>query len=732
MTVVRASFPRVPMDLTMASAARESDRPVPRRSGLQWRALPREARVYVGVVIAAGAAGFAMFFPRTFPNPSLFAVALIASCLTSVWKVTLPISLTSGSTLSMSYAANLMALLLLGPRQAMLAAVAGAWTQCTVNVKQPYPLYRTVFSVSAEAITMAATGLVSDSLGGSTALADLTTLPKPLVCAIATYFAVNTGLVAGAIAWSTNRRFWTVWRDDFLWSSPSFIVAGGAGATAAIILARGHHWMAVLVIAPIYLTYWTWRMFLGRFEDQKRHFEETRTLHEEAVTLLRQARHAERALVQEKERLAVTLHSIGDGVITTDLEGTIRLVSSAAEALTGWSRDDAIGKPLSEVFRTRDGLLIARDSRERPIEENDAPLRDAEGRVVGQVITFRDISDALRLQEERAKASKLASLGLLAGGIAHDFNDILMTVMGNVSMARSIMPLAAPDWLADAEHACVRARQLTWQLLTFSKGGVPTRSPVRLAAISQGGVIRVRMQNVQESTSRHEYALPVDPGRYVRVSISDDGTGIEPVYLNRIFDPYFSTKQRGSGLGLATTYAIVKNHRGFLTVDSTVGRGTTIHVNLPTPDHRTGADEPLATTVVSAGRRRVLVMDDDASARALTGAMLECLGYQSEAVESGSAAVDRFGLARANGHPFDVVLLDLTVPGHMGGREAMQRLAELDPTVKGILVSGFAPESAAKDYLAYGFSAMMTKPFTLQELGNALSSVVTAPAWPVH
>ena len=435
-------------------------------------------------------------------RPWLFGVLLALSCVTSAWKVNLPLPLSSGSTLSVSYAADLMALLLLGTGPAMLIAIAGGWTQCTLRVKRAYPWYRTVFSMAGEAITIYATGAVYVWLSGGAPLLHQTESRAPVVGMIAAYFVVNTGLVAGAIAWSTRQNAWRVWHDTFLWSAPSFMVAGAAGATAALIVARDNHWTAVLMLAPVYLGYRTYEVFLGRIEDQRRHAEESERLHAEALDALLQARRAEHALEAETERLAVTLRSIGDGVITTDLSGAVVLVNQTAERLTGWTQQDAAGRPLDTVFQnlcpdtrercdnsiamltrragarglSRCTVLVARDLAERPIEEIAAPLCDLSGRVIGMVVAFRDITDALKAQAEQASANKLASLGLLAGGIAHDFNNILMAVMGSVSMARATLPPgAATRALEEAEQACVRARQITWQLLTFSRGGVPVK-----------------------------------------------------------------------------------------------------------------------------------------------------------------------------------------------------------------------------------------------------------------
>jgi signal transduction histidine kinase/ActR/RegA family two-component response regulator len=238
----------------------------PHAGGLSWHELPRAAQLYVAVIITVGTAAVAALFPHTVARPGLFLVLLVLGCVTSTWKVTLPIALSSGSTLSVSYAADLMALLLLGPRLAMIIAVAGVVAQCTVHVKQRYPLYRTVFSASAEAITMGATALVYEALGGSIGSVTFLELAKPLVGAIGTYFCVNTGLVAVAIGLSSGRPVWRVWCDDFLWSGASFMVTASAGAWAAVVIERGEMWVAVLMMAPVYVAYRTYQLIVGRLD----------------------------------------------------------------------------------------------------------------------------------------------------------------------------------------------------------------------------------------------------------------------------------------------------------------------------------------------------------------------------------------------------------------------------------------------------------------------------------
>jgi len=776
---------------------------------LGWRALPVSARFYVAAVILVGACMIGTSWPLHYPRPAMFGILLLASCITSAWKVNLPGPLSSGSTLSVSYAADLAALMLLGPEQAMVVALAGVLTQCTFHVRQPYPLYRTAFSLAAEAITILTTGQAYTLLGGTAELSLTAALPRAIAGTIATYFLVNSTLMAGAIALSTERSPWRVWRDDLLWSGPSFMVAGAAGALAAVTIERGDEWSAMLMAAPVYLTYRTYRIYLGRIEDEQRHLRETRRLHREALQALSQAQAAEQALAHEKERLAVTLRSIGDGVIATDLDGTIRLMNNVAESMTGWTHENAVGQPLASVFQnfcpdtrarcdnstsalaelserapsSRSAVLVARDLSERPIEEITAPLRDTDGRTIGLVVAFRDVTEALKMREERANANRVASLGLLAGGIAHDFNNILMSVMGNISIARA--RVAGGDAharaLAEAERACARARQLTWQLLTFSRGGVPFKKTIALApvleesaslalrgsnttctfqissdltsvsadesqlvqvfsnvlinaqqAMPHDGRIEITAANIVEPGQRWECAAPVEPGLYARVSIVDTGIGIPEEQLGRIFDPYFTTKQQGRGLGLATAYSIVKNHGGYISVESKAGHGTTFHVNFPaaiSPER----DVPLDPVKPARRRKgRILVMDDEMSVRMLTTNMLRFLGHETAAVSEGLAAVRRYQRALAAGHPFDAVILDLTVANGIGGREAMELLNEVDPGVTAIVTSGYAQDPVMTNFRDYGFKAVIAKPFTLQELNRTLNLAMVPSTCTIH
>jgi CheY-like chemotaxis protein len=335
--------------------------------------------------------------------------------------------------------------------------------------------------------------------------------------------------------------------------------------------------------------------------------------------------------------------------------------------------------------------------------------------------------------------------------------------------------------LADAVKACIHARELTWQLLTFSQGGAPVKKTIAISrvlkecatlaqcgspvsastnidpdlwpvhadpgqmiqvfnnilinaqqAMPHGGVVEVRAENIVEPARRYEYALPVEPGPYVRISIVDCGIGIPAENLGSIFDPYFTTKQKGSGLGLATAYSIIKSHGGYVAVESKLGVGTTVQVNFPAATTREAEHMVEPAGIVWTDKGRVLVMDDDPAIRTLTANMLEFLGYDTELAVDGSQAVECYRRAIANGRPFDSVILDLIVPGGMGAKETVAQLNELHPGVHAILASGYAQDPAVIQYRDSGFTAAIAKPFTLEELSRTLGSVAPRRSLTLH
>lgn len=497
-------------------------------------------------------------------------------------------------------------------------------------------------------------------------------------------------------------------------------------------------------------------------------------------------RSAEAALAAERELLAVTLQSIGDGVIATDTEGRVAMLNAVAQELTGWNEADAVGRPLTEVFhivneKTRAlcenpvakvletgaivGLanhtaLIARDDRERAIADSGAPIRGADGRIRGVVLVFRDVTEQQRLEGEALKAQKLESIGVLAGGIAHDFNNILTAILGNISLAKLYVGESqAATVLTHAEVACDHARDLTLQLLTFARGGAPIKQTASIAELVRetasfalrGASVNVRFefaenlwatlidrgqisQVIQNLVINASQAMPAGgqivirgdnvatappslaPGQYVRLTVSDHGVGILPEHLPRIFDPYFTTKQKGSGLGLATAYSIVQRHDGLITVESTPGKGTRFTVYLPAAVEA----NPRAAAAAVAGSGRVLLMDDEAAVREVGAKLLDALGYEASLAADGEECVRIYIEALRAGRRFDAVLLDLTVPGGMGGRECLERLRALDADVQAIVSSGYSNDPVMADHRRYGFIAVVAKPYDVAELSAAL------------
>ncbi len=444
-------------------------------------------------------------------------------------------------------------------------------------------------------------------------------------------------------------------------------------------------------------------------------------------------------------------------------------------------RDEVDGKPATIVERCLAGDSVAEMVRPaavaraggaaRLVSGSAAAIRNPDGGVRGAVLVLRDVTEHRRMEEEMARSEKLESLGVLAGGIAHDFNNVLAAIVGNLSVARSVADRGSADeHLARAEEAARRARELTGQLLTFARGGAPVKRLVRpgqvireaASFILSGSSSRVEVrgeadlwpaevdsgqltQVIHNLTLNAAQSMPgggtveieatnvtlgagnpagLEPGPCIRIRVSDHGIGIPREQLSRIFEPFYTSTPGGTGLGLSISYSIVTRHGGWLGVESEAGRGTSFTVLLPArPDGRVEAPEP-PRVERRGGGARVLVMDDDDLVRATLESQLEALGYVSVCTADGDEALEAYRAARSEGRPFAVAILDLTVPGAMGGSETLAKLRELDPAVAAVLATGYSGDPRAAEFERSGFAAVVPKPFTMRELSSALEKAL--------
>nr|HPN56121.1 ATP-binding protein [Candidatus Omnitrophota bacterium] len=504
-------------------------------------------------------------------------------------------------------------------------------------------------------------------------------------------------------------------------------------------------------LGPGYKIPLEWEGFLKAVDDAYEGFDADRKLTERAFEIssheisdinnrlraeIEERKRVEKSIASEKERLSVTLRSIGDGVITIDRQQRVTFINNVAETLTGWPQQDAVGKAFDEIFVLVDpktkqrktglmnsvlshgglieislGLLTSRDGKEYFITDSIAAIRDFDSNIIGAVLVFRDITEKRKMEDEIFKKRKLESLGTLAGGIAHDFNNVLTAVLGNLTLLKMAMvsPNEVQVLLGEIETQALRAQGLTQQLLTFSKGGTPVKKIASAGeliresasfvlhgsnvlatfilpddlwsvevdkgqfnqviqnivlnakqAMLQGGRLTVEAKNL---IIDRKGALPLEKGQYIRISFTDTGEGIPEEFLSKIFDPYFTTKKSGNGLGLATVFSIIERHDGYITVDSAVGKGTTFYLYIPAAGFSPDA-EPLPVGVpIYTHSGKILLMDDEESLRAVLGRILRNIGYEVEVANNGEEALRRYKEAMDQKADFDVVILDLTIRG---------------------------------------------------------------------
>ncbi len=523
------------------------------------------------------------------------------------------------------------------------------------------------------------------------------------------------------------------------------------------------------------------------------------------VVDITELKRAEEALKESKENLRITLKSIGDGVIAVDTEGRITGMNPIAESLTEWGKEEAMGRPIDEVFyiineetrkpaenpverALREGrivglanhsVLVSRSGKEYNIADSAAPIVDDSGNIHGVVLVFRDVTEKMRVEKELSKIRRLESVGLLAGGIAHDFNNILTGIFGNIELARLNLPKdsQAVEYLQIAQEAMEKAMGLTKQLLTFAKGGEPILESVSTREIVEstvkfvlsGSNIKVEFdfqdglwpikadkgqisQVITNLTINAKEAMPEGGTLYVKarnfkgridtltedlkkpfveLTFRDEGIGIAEKHIDKIFDPYFTTKQAGTGLGLAVVHSIVSKHDGYIKVNSKEGIGTIFTIYLPADESFLSKSREKGGKMNLEGeneiaKKRVLILDDDPVVLRVVERMVELLGFEVETVRTGEEAIDLYGSARENGVPFDVVITDLTIPGELGGKEVANELLKIDPNARVIVSSGYSTDPVMSNYSEYGFAGRVSKPFKLEDLKEEILRVLSS------
>lgn len=485
-----------------------------------------------------------------------------------------------------------------------------------------------------------------------------------------------------------------------------------------------------------------------------------------------------------------------DSIYVRDLNGHYLMVNSAAARFLGKSVEDlveksAIGMVLPETARRwkEDDQRVLASGRTETFEirikiegkENiylttKGPVRDNEGNIFGIFGVSRDITEKKKAEEELLKVQKLESLGLLAGGIAHDFNNILTGIIGNISLAGTMVHPQDELFqiLKDAELASDRASSLARQLLTFAKGGEPVKTSFSIKdlierevqfslsgsnvqgrldipndlwpvnadsgqisqviqnlvinakqAMPEGGMVFVRAKNLDLIEEPNRFNLK--NGQYICVTVSDTGPGIPKKIQSKIFDPYFSTKQKGSGLGLSIVYSILKKHSGTIFLEPDPGNGASFQFLLPAGEGSTVRKSvPGASREIRKGNGFGLIIDDDATVLKTAGKILKQLGYKVETALSSTEGIEKFKAALRAENPFEFVITDLTLPGDLGGEEILRQLKEIDPQIKVIVSSGYSNDPVLSNYKTEGFSGYIKKPYRVAEMSEALNNILNS------
>ncbi|HEX3020443.1 MAG TPA: ATP-binding protein [Chitinispirillaceae bacterium] len=498
------------------------------------------------------------------------------------------------------------------------------------------------------------------------------------------------------------------------------------------------------------------------------------------------------ALEESEQRYRELTDFLPEAIFEIDLKGDISYANKKAYDLFGYGKDDLAQfvNPLYFIIPKEHELVkvnlnrilnssvqvhseytaVHKSGRQFPVMVHSTPII-RNNKIAGLCGVCIDLTERVRFEKEMFKKDKLEALGILAGGIAHDFNNLLTAIWAGVS----IIKLTTHDdseqksIIQDVENALQRGRDLTGQLLTYSKGGAPIKEATSLEllaketaaftasgtqvkceitsqqdlysadidssqisqviqnllinaieAMPQGGVIKISMINTDNPIVEN---VELPAGKYIELTVSDCGSGIPTSIQHRIYDPFFTTKQKGSGLGLATSYSIVKKHNGHIYFDTVLNKGTSFHVLLPASSKAVVQNDKCDfIPVINSGK--ILLMDDETVILSVTKELLCHLGYTVEIATDGETAINLYKDALLNKQKFDALILDLTIPAGMGGKETLLKLLEIDPEVKALVSSGYSNDPIMADYKNYGFKGVITKPYNIKELSISLQQVL--------
>lgn len=500
---------------------------------------------------------------------------------------------------------------------------------------------------------------------------------------------------------------------------------------------------------------------------------------------------AEAALHASEAKYRQLVETMMDGIFIFSPDNIITYANTRLCHILGYPIEEIIGRAATDFLDESNGkvfLIAAKPGAPDRVKSIDIEWITKNGSTVQSILSLQsigygtneseerfavvtDITDHKKIEQELMKIQKFESLSLLAGGIAHDYNNILTGILGNINLAKLNIDRESDifEILDEAERASLKARDISQQLLTFSKGGEPIKKPLDIRALlysassftlrgsnvkpefyiadnlwiaeadegqlnqvidnilinaiqamPEGGTIQVLAENVHVTEGS---GLPLGDGRYVKISVRDQGTGIPEEYSNKIFDLFFTTKKTGNGIGLATSFSIIKKHSGHLSFDTKLGEGTTFHVYLPASDKI-----PLEEKTIALGEipehGKILVMDDEEIIRKIVKRMLTKTGFTVDQASDGAEAIDMYERAAGNGDPYSIVLMDLTVPGGMGGKEAAEKILEINPSAIIIASSGYANDPIGTNFREFGFSYFLPKPFEMNELVSAINETM--------